>query len=160
MPRHWATSAFGSPSIMRCPASRAFRRQRCWPRSARIRGKFDLVQAASCCPMINRLWSPNSSSCSKRSILAESIGALVVRAALPRQCDALRYDVDAPDAWKADLIALRAYLNSTSLVTARRQSTGPIPMFVLATGRGMTIAARLGLDCWSSWVDPFLSRNR
>lgn len=59
--------------------------------------------------------------------------------------DALRHDVDAPDTWADDLIALRAYLDGTNVVTARPQSAGPIPMFVLATGRGMTIAARLGL---------------
>ncbi len=58
---------------------------------------------------------------------------------------ALRYDVEAPDTFEADLVALRSHLDGAAPVTARPKAPGRIPMFVLATGRGMAIAARLGL---------------
>ena len=58
---------------------------------------------------------------------------------------ALRYDADAQDTFENDLAELRRYLEGTAAVTARPQSPAPIPMFVLATGQGLSIAARLGL---------------
>lgn len=58
---------------------------------------------------------------------------------------ALRHDTRAPDTFEADLIELRRHLDGSAAVTARPRAASRIPMFVLATGRGMTIAARLGL---------------
>lgn len=49
------------------------------------------------------------------------------------------------DTFEDDLQDLRAYLDGTAPVTARPQSSGRVPMFVLATGRGTVIASRLGL---------------
>lgn len=49
------------------------------------------------------------------------------------------------DTFEDDLRALRAYLDGDAAVTARPQAPGRIPMYVLATGRGTVIAARLGL---------------
>ena len=49
------------------------------------------------------------------------------------------------DTFEDDLRALRAYLDGDTAVTARPQAPGRIPMYVLATGRGTVIAARLGL---------------
>jgi len=45
----------------------------------------------------------------------------------------------------ADLAELRAYLTGTAEITLRPQPTGPVPMHVLATGRGLQVAAELGL---------------
>ena len=49
------------------------------------------------------------------------------------------------DTFEADLRDLRAYLDGAAAVTARPQAPGRVPMYVLATGRGTVIAARLGL---------------
>ena len=49
------------------------------------------------------------------------------------------------DAFENDLRDLRAYLDGDAAVTARPQVPGRVPMYVLATGRGTVIAARLGL---------------
>jgi luciferase family oxidoreductase group 1 len=45
----------------------------------------------------------------------------------------------------ADLAELRAYLAGTAEITARPRPAAPVPMTVLATGRGLTVAAALGL---------------
>jgi luciferase family oxidoreductase group 1 len=58
---------------------------------------------------------------------------------------AMRQDESAPDRFATDLDELRDYLDGTGPVTARPASDRTIPMFVLATGRGLTVAARLGL---------------
>lgn len=50
-----------------------------------------------------------------------------------------------PDTFEDDLRSLRAYLDGEAAVTARPQTPGRVPMYVLATGRGTVIAARLGL---------------
>ncbi len=50
-----------------------------------------------------------------------------------------------PDTFEDDLRDLRAYLEGEAAVTARPQGAGRVPMYVLATGRGTVIAARLGL---------------
>ncbi len=50
-----------------------------------------------------------------------------------------------PDTFEDDLRDLRAYLDGDAAVTARPQAPGRVPMYVLATGRGTVIAARLGL---------------
>lgn len=50
-----------------------------------------------------------------------------------------------PDTFEDDLRDLRAYLDGEAAVTARPQAPGHVPMYVLATGRGTVIAARLGL---------------
>ncbi|MGU3435663.1 MsnO8 family LLM class oxidoreductase [Actinomycetes bacterium M1A6_2h] len=57
---------------------------------------------------------------------------------------ALRRERDEPDTFDADIDELRRYLSGTADVTARPVVAAP-PMFVLATGRGLDIAARLGL---------------
>lgn len=49
------------------------------------------------------------------------------------------------DTFENDLRDLRAYLDGDAAVTARPQVPGRVPMYVLATGRGTVIAARLGL---------------
>lgn len=58
---------------------------------------------------------------------------------------ALREDHRAGDTFEDDLVELRRYLDSEAPVTARPQGANRIPMFLLATGRGLAIAARLGL---------------
>jgi luciferase family oxidoreductase group 1 len=58
---------------------------------------------------------------------------------------ALREDPEAADSFEDDLAELRAYLHGEAPITVRPQGTSPIPLFVLATGRGMSVAARLGL---------------
>ncbi|MFI5934264.1 MsnO8 family LLM class oxidoreductase [Actinoplanes sp. NPDC051494] len=45
----------------------------------------------------------------------------------------------------ADLAELRAFLSGTAEITPHPRPEGPVPMYVLATGTGLTIAARLGL---------------
>jgi luciferase family oxidoreductase group 1 len=50
-----------------------------------------------------------------------------------------------PDTFEEDLRDLRAYLDGEAGVTARPQTPGRVPMYVLATGRGTVVAARLGL---------------
>ncbi|WP_338037626.1 MsnO8 family LLM class oxidoreductase [Nocardioides zeae] len=59
-------------------------------------------------------------------------------------------DVDAvfaagADAFAADVEELRAHLDGTSEVTVRPATGRTIPLHVLATGRGLLLAARLGL---------------
>jgi luciferase family oxidoreductase group 1 len=57
---------------------------------------------------------------------------------------ALRRDTDESDTFEADLAELRGYLEGDAEVTAR--PAGPeVPMHLLATGRGIEVAARLGL---------------
>jgi luciferase family oxidoreductase group 1 len=58
---------------------------------------------------------------------------------------AMRQDESAPDRFTADLVELRDYLDGTGPVTAHPVSDRTIPMFVLATGQGLMVAARLGL---------------
>lgn len=58
---------------------------------------------------------------------------------------AMRQDESAPDRFTADLAELRDYLDGTGPVTAHPVSDRSIPMFVLATGQGLAVAARLGL---------------
>ncbi len=58
---------------------------------------------------------------------------------------ALRHDVDAPDTFEQDLLELRDLLDGSADVTARPAVAGGVPMALLATGRGVPIAARLGL---------------
>ncbi|MEV3960613.1 MsnO8 family LLM class oxidoreductase [Nocardia sp. NPDC050193] len=58
---------------------------------------------------------------------------------------AMRQDEAAPDRFPADLAELRDYLDGTGPVTAHPVSDRTIPMYVLATGQGLTVAARLGL---------------
>ncbi|NGN93931.1 LLM class flavin-dependent oxidoreductase [Nocardioides sp. KC13] len=58
---------------------------------------------------------------------------------------ALRHDLDEPDTFAEDIEELRGYLDRTGAVTARPVAAHQIPMFVLATGRGVAIASRLGL---------------
>ena len=58
---------------------------------------------------------------------------------------ALRRDLDAAEGFADDLVELRGYLEGTGAVTARPASERTVPMHVLATGRGVELAARLGL---------------
>src|SRR3954469_19403570 len=45
----------------------------------------------------------------------------------------------------ADLAELRGFLTGTAEITLHPQPTGPVPLHVLATGRGLQVAAELGL---------------
>ncbi|MGY1810498.1 MsnO8 family LLM class oxidoreductase [Blastococcus sp. SYSU D00669] len=47
--------------------------------------------------------------------------------------------------FRADLAELRAFLTGTAEITVRPQPAGPVPLHVLATGRGLQVAAELGL---------------
>jgi luciferase family oxidoreductase group 1 len=58
---------------------------------------------------------------------------------------ALRRDADAPDTFADDLDELRAYLEGRAPVTARPRLDRPVPVFVLATGRGLAVAGEAGL---------------
>lgn len=58
---------------------------------------------------------------------------------------ALRRDHDDGDTFEADLAELRGYLEGTAEITARPATGRPVPMSLLATGRGLEVAARLGL---------------
>ncbi|WP_435771274.1 MsnO8 family LLM class oxidoreductase [Nocardioides sp. SYSU DS0651] len=61
---------------------------------------------------------------------------------------ALRRDLDAADSFAEDLAELRDYLEGTAPVTARpatQHGRSSVPMHLLATGRGIQVAARLGL---------------
>lgn len=58
---------------------------------------------------------------------------------------ALRRDHEDGDGFEDDLIELRGYLEGTAEVTARPAVGSPVPMHLLATGRGLEVAARLGL---------------
>jgi luciferase family oxidoreductase group 1 len=57
---------------------------------------------------------------------------------------ALRREADEPDTFEADLAELRGYLDQTAEVTARPRTSAP-EVHLLATGRGIEVAARLGL---------------
>jgi luciferase family oxidoreductase group 1 len=58
---------------------------------------------------------------------------------------ALRRESDAPDMFAAELAELRAYLDGSAPVTARPRLSRPVPVFVLATGRGLAVAGDAGL---------------
>ena len=58
---------------------------------------------------------------------------------------ALRRSGDEPDTFADDVVELRSYLERTAPVTAHPVVEEPVPLFVLATGRGIEVAARLGL---------------
>lgn len=58
---------------------------------------------------------------------------------------ALRHGAEQPDTFEADLTELRGYLEGTAGVTVRPDTGAPVPMHVLATGRGLGLAATLGL---------------
>lgn len=58
---------------------------------------------------------------------------------------ALRRDLDVADSFEDDLVELRGYLEGNAEVTPRPATRGRVPMSLLATGRGVDIAARLGL---------------
>lgn len=58
---------------------------------------------------------------------------------------ALRHDRDRPDTFTTDIEEIRGYLDRAAAITARPAPERQIPMFVLATGRGLEVAARLGL---------------
>ncbi|MBR7741871.1 MsnO8 family LLM class oxidoreductase [Phycicoccus sp. BSK3Z-2] len=58
---------------------------------------------------------------------------------------ALRRESDEPDTFREDLQELRSYLDGEAEVTARPSVAGGVPVFVLATGRGVRLAAELGL---------------
>jgi luciferase family oxidoreductase group 1 len=58
---------------------------------------------------------------------------------------ALRRDHDVTDSFEEDLVELRGYLEGSAEVTARPAARGPVPMSVLATRRGIDVAAHLGL---------------
>ncbi len=52
---------------------------------------------------------------------------------------------DDRDTFREDLDELRAYLDGTATVTARPRLDEPVPLFVLATGKGLAVAGDLGL---------------
>ena len=58
---------------------------------------------------------------------------------------ALRRPDDEHDSFVDDIAEVRDYLERTSPVTARPVVEDPLPIFVLATGRGIEVATRLGL---------------
>lgn len=58
---------------------------------------------------------------------------------------ALRREPDAADTFEEDLLELRGFLEGRGEVTARPAGARSVPMHVLATGRGIEVAARLGL---------------
>jgi luciferase family oxidoreductase group 1 len=58
---------------------------------------------------------------------------------------ALRRPDDEHDSFVDDIAEVRSYLERTSPVTARPVVEDALPIFVLATGRGIEVAARLGL---------------
>ena len=58
---------------------------------------------------------------------------------------ALRRDHEDGDTFEDDLGELRGYLEGSAEVTARPTAGRTLPMHVLATGRGLEVAARLGL---------------
>jgi luciferase family oxidoreductase group 1 len=58
---------------------------------------------------------------------------------------ALRHGAEEPDTFEDDLTELRSYLEGRGPVTVRPETGRTVPMHVLATGRGLSLAARLGL---------------
>ncbi|MCF7551780.1 MsnO8 family LLM class oxidoreductase [Pseudonocardia sp. WMMC193] len=57
----------------------------------------------------------------------------------------VRRALQARDSFSEDLEELRAYLDGTAPITARPQLDEPVPLFVLATGKGLAVAGELGL---------------
>jgi luciferase family oxidoreductase group 1 len=57
----------------------------------------------------------------------------------------VRRALQARDSFPDDLDELRAYLDGTAPITARPRLDEPVPVFVLATGKGLAIAGDLGL---------------
>lgn len=58
---------------------------------------------------------------------------------------ALRRGSEEPDTFAEDVAELRDYLEDAGPVTARPAGVGAVPLSVLATGRGLEVAAGLGL---------------
>lgn len=58
---------------------------------------------------------------------------------------ALRRDHEDADTFEDDLVELRGHLDGTAAITARPATGRPVPMHLLATGRGLAVAARLGM---------------
>lgn len=58
---------------------------------------------------------------------------------------ALRRGTEEPDTFAEDVVELRDLLEDAGAVTVRPAGVGPVPVSVLATGRGLEVAARLGL---------------
>ncbi|WP_445258622.1 MsnO8 family LLM class oxidoreductase [Nocardioides aurantiacus] len=58
---------------------------------------------------------------------------------------ALRRDLDAVETFADDVVELRGHLSGQAEVTARPASGRVVPTYVLATNRGVDLAARLGL---------------
>jgi luciferase family oxidoreductase group 1 len=58
---------------------------------------------------------------------------------------ALRRDLDDADTFEDDVAELRRYLDGTADVTARPATGRAVALHLLATGRGLEVAARLGL---------------
>lgn len=58
---------------------------------------------------------------------------------------ALGRSEEAPDTFAEDVVQVRRYFERTAEITARPVVDAPIPMFVLALGAGLTVAAELGL---------------
>ncbi|MFJ3404768.1 MsnO8 family LLM class oxidoreductase [Promicromonospora sp. NPDC090134] len=58
---------------------------------------------------------------------------------------ALRHGSDAPDTFPEDIEELRDHLDGTAAITARPAAARIVPVYVLATGRGLAVAAGLGL---------------
>lgn len=58
---------------------------------------------------------------------------------------ALRDAPDAADRFADDVRAVLAHLDDTATVTARPRTPGPVPVSLLATGRGIKLAGQLGL---------------
>ncbi|TFV66949.1 UNVERIFIED_ORG: MsnO8 family LLM class oxidoreductase [Bacillus sp. AZ43] len=58
---------------------------------------------------------------------------------------ALRRSDGEPDTFADDVEEVRGFLERTAPVTARPVVEAAVPLFVLATGRGIEVAARLGL---------------
>lgn len=58
---------------------------------------------------------------------------------------ALRQDKEAAERFEDDLTELLAFLTGTASITARPRNHSRTPLFVLATGKGVDIAARAGL---------------
>ncbi|SDN53542.1 luciferase family oxidoreductase, group 1 [Klenkia soli] len=54
-------------------------------------------------------------------------------------------DPDAGTDFAADVAELRAHLEGAAEITAHPRPAAPVPLFVLATGQGLDVAARLGL---------------
>jgi luciferase family oxidoreductase group 1 len=58
---------------------------------------------------------------------------------------ALRQDKDAAERFEQELCELIAFLHGEAAITARPRNHAATPLFVMATGAGVDIAARLGL---------------